>query len=58
MQLVLFHLEQQHFSRLDEQDEFLLLIDFCFNIAIRLRVFGSSVEYLCTIFGKEACLRD
>jgi hypothetical protein len=41
-----------------ETDWCLLLIDFCFNIATRLRVVGSSVEYLCTILGNEACLRD
>lgn len=39
-------------------DEMLLFIDFCFNIATILRVFGSSVEYLWTILGNEVCLRD
>jgi len=34
------------------------LIDFCLSIATRLRVFGSSVEYLWTILGNDACLRD
>ncbi len=39
-------------------NEFLLFIDFCLSIATRLRVVGSSVEYLWTILGNDACLRD
>ncbi len=39
-------------------NKFLLFIDFCLSIATRLRVVGSSVEYLWTILGNDACLRD
>ena len=39
-------------------DGTLLFNVFCFRMATRLRVLGSSVEYLWTIFGKNACLRD
>jgi hypothetical protein len=40
------------------RNELLLFNAFCLSIATRLRVDGSSVEYLWTILGNDACLRD